>query len=317
MMNDFWIKQDSEYEKNHFEDNTITERERFYVNKTGIEIFQKTISCPVIDAQEAFEFGIKNLSGAISVLDIGGAEGRFTFNLLDKYKKAASGNTITKIQYVEPASLFQNYKNNLKSLVDEANIYNHQSPYESWSPTHTEKYDLIIASHSLYSAIDNNKANIQTLISKLNNNKSQNGKILIVMASREGRAYSFKKHALKILFGELKNDVDANLLKDSLNVSYTSKLVDNYIDLTDFINEYDNDNSDNIKEWISYFLRVDLKNLKGQNFARIVKLLKYYIQPLHELGISEISKFTTAASPNVLDKNNSKVLPHKTEIIIL
>lgn len=317
IMYEFWIKQDSAYEKNHFEDNIISEREPLYLDKNGIEMFQKSISCPKLDAIEAFEFCLYGkLSGEISVLDVGGAEGEFSANLLNKYK-AISGNSISKIQYVDPVDLFSVYKNKLSAIVDESKIFSSISAYEKWAPPHTEKYDLIIASHCLYSAIDNNKSNIDTLIKKLQNNKKTNGVILIILASREGRAYSFKKHALSIIFGEERYDIDSELFKEKSSGISKTKQVDNYIDLTDFIKAYDDGNSDNLIKWISYFLRVDTKNLTGQNLASVIKLLKYYIQPLHELSNKDIDKFISLDYPKPLDRNESLVLSHKTEIILL
>lgn len=319
IMHDFWIKQNINFEKNHFEENINNEREPYYTDKIGIETFQKTISCIKIDADEAFDFGIKNnLTGEISVLDIGGAEGKFSLNLLTNYKNAKSENSISKIQYIEPSNQYDSYKTNLKAIISETNIHNQQSSYENWSPTHTEKYNLVIASHSLYSAIDNKKSTAQNLVEKLKSNKADNGIIMILLASREGRTYSFKKNALSILYGEKNiDDVDINSFKQGLTESHTAKQVDNYIDLTDFINEYDSDQPENLRIWISYFLRVDKDSLKGQNFAHIVQLLKYYVQPLHELGYSDIKKFMAVNCPKPLDINNSKVLPHKTEIIII
>ena len=317
IMYKFWIKQDAAFEKNHFEDDIIKEREPFYTDKSGIEIFQKTISCSKIDAEAAFELSLSTkLNGRISVLDIGGGEGEFSFNLLNKYR-SARGNDISKIQYVDPVNFFNEYKQKLNGVISESNIFKEITSYEKWTPTHKEKYNLIIASHSLYSAIDNNKSSVDTLIKKMKSNKADKGVILIVMASSEGRAYSFKKDALKIIFGEERFDIDSNLFKERLTESYQSKQIDNYIDLTDFIEEYDEGKPENLKKWISYFLRVDTKSLTGQNLASVIALLKYYIQPLHELGDSDIRKFTAFGYPKPLDKNKSKVLPHKTEIILL
>ena len=317
IMYSFWVKQDSAFEKNHFEDNIIKEREPLYIDKAGIEMFQKTISCPKLDAEAAFDLSLSTkLKGPVSVLDIGGGEGQFSFNLLNSYK-SIPGNTITKIQYVDPVNFIAEYKSKLKTLIDESKIFEQTTNYEKWSPTHIEKYDLVIASHSLYSAIDNNKSNIELLIKKIKSNTANNGVILIVMASREGRAYSFKKYALKIIFGEDRYDVDSNLLKEHLTDSFTSKQVDNYIDLTDFIKEYDSGNPDNLKKWISYFLRVNIKSLSGQNLARVIKLLKYFVQPLHEFSNCDIDKFISANYPKPLDRNESKILSHKTEVILL
>lgn len=321
IMFDFWKKRDINKEKEHFESNLITERQPLYVDKEGLNIFQNTISCPLIDVNTIIEKKyLEKLEGAITVLDIGGAEGKFTSNLLKEYIATKPNNSVSKIQLVDPVDLKNEYTNNLSSILN-TTILNSITTIEDWEQQSAEQYDLVIASHSLYASIDNSKISFPALINKLKKYVSDNGILLIVLGSREGRAYSFKKEALEYIFGEGNPDAESNSFINRLtenNIKFQRVQTDNYIDLTILMKQHEEGHSTALINWLSYFLRVDKKNLIPANtFTQIVELLEYYMQPLYELPNFEIDNFTKLNYPNTMDKNNSLLLLHKTDIIII
>jgi hypothetical protein len=322
IMNDFWIKQNNEFEKNHFVNNIQSVRQDLYEDNKGIKLFQDTISCPVIDAKAAYKLIENDLKGTIKILDIGGAEGRFTKELLSCYLKI-TGNLIKNITCVDPILQEEEYKNNLKNIVKNVDDFIFvNSRIQNLTLTSPQQYDLVIVSHSLYSAIDNSESQSNTLSNLLvtlnTYKKEKTSKIIIILASIEGRAYSFKKHSLDLLFGKIPTDANANQLKiHSHNLpDCKSLLVDNLIDLTALMKEYDLDNPVRLKQWLSYFLRVNLSLVDNQTFERIVKLLKFYIQPFHELAECEINDYVNTNSLPY-DRNHTLVLTHKSEIFVL
>lgn len=318
IMFDFWnkSKKKTEYEAKHFVQDLTSERKPLYIEKYALEIFQSSISCPKFDVEAAFSNDkLSTLNKNITVLDIGGAEGEFTKYLLEKYTSQTL-KKIDKIQVVDPVDFIQNYRERMKGMIEVTKIFYSQEPYESWAPTASESYDLVIASHSLYAAIDNKNSSVENLIKKLKSNKAPNGKIIVVLASREGRAYTFKKKALSIILGVEKEDIDANVFKQELSDAYASQKTDNIIDLTSLLQEFEEGKQENLVLWLSYFLRIDKKNLTGHNLNRIVKLLRFFSQPLYELNEEKIITYIATAYPKPLDRNTSIVLSHKTEIII-
>ncbi|MEH6764594.1 MAG: hypothetical protein V7655_08835 [Aequorivita antarctica] len=320
IMFDFWNKRNNQLKQEHFENNLSQVREDQYIDKENLKVFQETISCPLIDVNAIFNNKyFEDIQGEISVLDIGGAEGKFTANLLKTYKSKENGNFVSKIQLIDPVDLKEEYIKNLSSIVDSSNIKNSKITFEKWNQPSPEKYNLVIASHSLYAAIDNKAMSIDDLITKLKRYvKDKNSLVLIILASREGRAYSFKKHALKLIFDEDCYDVDSNkLIQNLFKYDFKNVQTDNYIDLSEYLKEYEDDKKENLIKWLSYFLRVDENNFKAQKLTQIVELLKYYVQPLYELSNYEIENFTKLNFPKPMDKNNSMLLLHKTDIIVL
>lgn len=318
IMSEYWDKKNLEIEKQHFELEETNQREDFYFDKNGISTFQKTISCPYIDTFEIINnYGkLVRLTENYKVLDIGGADGIFTSLLLNEIKKKYQKKP-SKIQIIDPADFTSEYKQQVSSIINSSNVFFTVDKFESWDRKFQEKYNLIIASHSFYSAIDNKTSTIEELLSKLKSLLEPNGIIIIILSSKESRAYNFKRNALSIVFGEDLNDLNGTVLKQKL-ADYTTIKVDNYINLTDIVNEYNSGNSENLVAWLCYFLRADIKKLKTDSSDRIIRVLKNFIQQPYELPECMWDNFIQKdKNPILLDKNNSKILTHKTEITFI
>ncbi|MBI2472089.1 MAG: hypothetical protein HYV59_12750 [Planctomycetes bacterium] len=309
VMHDYWKKPNKKIEEEHFATNLPKFRSDSYFNNKGIEIFQFTISCPKFDADGAVLL-LKDwhTTGSISILDIGGGDGLFTANLLEGLLKQKQGTRIEKIHLIDPVDFSARYKTNLNKIIHidpNKTIYTN-SNYEDYDAKAHELFDLIIASHSLYSIIDNKKLNVEKLIKKVNSSKKECGKALIILASKEGRAYTFKEEALTLLFGENLKDTNSKDFNEEINGNY----------LTKYLNEYYTGNSENLKTWLSYFLRFNIDDLDNSNLLQIINLLITFVQPLYELSNDQIKHFIHDQHYHALDINNSLILTHKTEVIV-
>ncbi len=313
-----WLTSKNEIENKHLKNNFNSNRTTLYINKLAILAFQNTISCPKLDALECCKEINDNIPENFRVLDIGGGEGNFTFELLSNLKNNHKKNA-KYICHIDPAPLKNEYEQLLKNNLNrKISINFSELKFENWEGTGESEFDLIIASHSLYGVFDNNRIEVPKLIKKLISfSKNKDSQIIVILSSKESRAYRFKEECLELIFGNKAIDFDARkFYEGSVELNFSKKTktrIDNFIDLSDYINDYDNNNFGKLKLWLSYFLRVDFSKENDYFFHTLVEILKKYIQPIYELSEFQITKFKKIKSSF---HGNSKVLTHKSEIFI-
>lgn len=284
--------------------------ETTYQHKDSIAVFQSTILSPEINAEESYK-KLKDYTKGIElkVLDIGGGEGLFTKSLLDKVNQHSSVNSV---KLVDPVDFSEEYKINVSKVCPEANLVIANQSFQHWisSRKRDEKYNLILASHSLYEMVDNGYE-FKMMIDKLKQVKSVNSKLLVILASNEGRAYRFKNRCLTTITSKNNQQLTSEKFIDQNDYTFInpSNQIDNYFDLTALLN----DNSQyNLKLWLSYFLRIDINLITPIRFQILKRILEEFVQPLYELEESTQSKLK---SKNRCLIEDSLILTHKSDII--
>ena len=278
-----------------------------YRDKSILGDFQDTLTCQDNDAYVVNSLLLYSPLKTISILDIGGGEGKLTSNILKTLSEKR--NQISELVMVDPVDWKREYIENVKDVIPELSVKVIQKPFEAFDEKVT--YDLVIASHSLYACFDlNNREKKNEIIGKMLSYRADGGIAIIVLASIYSRAYNFKNSALNYIYGKEIKDLTAEEFKQYICEPVVEIRQDDLFDLGDYLELYDQGYPDKITNWLSYFLRVDIKSLNDQHIGKIVKILKWHVVKLPSLSESEVTHYIELAGITKM----SQVLPHKVII---
>lgn len=276
------------------------QRESQYLNKDNLDVFQESFTdATVEDIKTSYHIKSTNFiktHNNISVLDIGGHNGIFTAKLLKHLY-----NTIGSIEMVDPI-IHLDYQSNLKSLCNNVSINN--CLFEEYTPVTEKKFDLIIASHSLYYFLDT-RNNKEFILKKIKQFLSPNGVAIIILGSKNSPAYSLKSSIIEFILNEKNLDSTAEslieLIQLDTELKYTAIDIDNFINMTEILKE-----NEKLCNWISYFTRTP-KIVNEYDLLQIKKMIYYYsIEGKH---MPDLCK------PQM--NNENIFLIHKTKAILL
>lgn len=314
----FWSNDNREIRQEHFNYNIQNDREEYYSNEETLGVFQETLSCPLIEAVEVAN-QITLEEREISILDIGGYDGVFTFNLVANLTK--KGFTFKDLSVIDPIDKKMQYANRLQKVVLPDNINFYNEDFENWSLKYPKEFNLVIASHSLYSIIDNNSITIDQILRKLSGLlKRGDGEIIIILANKSSRAYSYKEYVFNTVYDKKMTDINAmdfykkiEQCANQLKLVSSEQIVDCFIDVSSILEE-NAEGKEKLKKWLSYFVRIDNVN-DEQYFVLKRSLLNCYSQHFYELPEYLITYFK-----EIVDKEidfEKRILLHKTSIIRL
>jgi len=306
---------DAEVGRDHSVDHgqVYAARRRYYVEKVWTSTFQKTLSCPLVDARavvEMIEWG--RIPERVAVLDIGGGDGHFTSEVVRAVTVGEKKN-VDGILVVEPADWRAEY---VESVGLPANVIKFcDRPFPEAEIR--DQYDLVLASHSLYAALDKpaerglDNATLDRIMSYMEGE----GCAVIIMASRNCAAYEFKVEAVTRLFGAGIQDVVAEDIRSGLRkyCGLSERYVDNLIDLTGLLREWDQGSAKGIQEWLSYFLRFDFTTRGDRDVAELISQVRRFARPLRTLSEDMVGRFVNEYVELGLTRD-SIVLPHKSLI---
>jgi len=261
-----WLPECNDIDNSHFSTRIKMEKEEIYTDNILLKTFQEHF-IPYSRESEFIGQFLKNnnsytiTTNNIKMLDIGGYNGEFTAQLLNQLKLQVSS-----IEVVDPINKENLYKLNLHSQCVNINFLTHGfEKYSSYS-----LFDFILASHSLYSCIDNqmydnNEKLIIQLLSFLNNT----GLIIVILGNSKGKAYSLKKELYRLVLNEETRDTNScefeeELKKRKTELDYKKITIDNYIEIDKILK-----NEQTLKEWVSYFARVPI--IKDKHIVEGVK----------------------------------------------
>lgn len=289
-------------------------RERCYVDLRGLRTFQETLACREIEgstlgAALGNRFGGRDLK----VLDIGGGDGVFTRALLEKLQAR-----VIELRMLDPANWEDQYRKSLSSVIAEGRIVVTRNKFEELQLG--ERYDLVIAAHSLYAPCDVANGDVakieRDVIRRLLATRAENGVLAIWLASGRGRSYAFKRMALQRLIGPEANDITAETFHSvvaSLKLSIAT--VDSVIDMTRAFEEMRRGKPEKLDAWLSYFLRVDMDAVPEIERAEVREALHAACVRIDELGEREIEQVLAHRGLDLT--RQSVVLPHKTSMFLM
>jgi hypothetical protein len=245
------------------------------------------------------------------VLDIGGCDGDFTSKFISSLKER--GHNIAEIAVLEPGKWKTEYLKAVSGLADVVEY--DDNGFETYAPA-TERFDIVIASHSLYAVFDNyqtteeeRRQSVQKLVSLT----KEGGYVFVILAAPRARSYYFKAEALKELFGYEPPDttaatVDAVLIERG----FTRVYIDNVMQMTKLLQDYKSNSPDGLMRWLSYFLRIDFSTIAPSDFNLVCGKLCNYVVKCESLSEQLRDELIKLDHPRLTDR--SEVLSHKSAL---
>jgi phospholipid N-methyltransferase len=230
-----------------------------YVQSDTLACFQSSLSCIYETSAFLGATVCKAFQGEQwSMIDVGGAEGKFTKELLAKCTTRPRN-----LLVIEPSlSNVDSYKTLMTQHYPDIALRVEREFIEN-ALDNLPKADLILASHSLYSILDHDRSLAIKVINKLVERMNPKGFMILSMASEHSNAYVVKRRVLEFLsrpevssFGE---DI-LGLLPKGLGRKVVT--ADSFMNVTPILKS-----DDLLIKWLAYFCRVpehDLKPSLGQ-----------------------------------------------------
>lgn len=277
-----------------------TEESEYYRADT-LDQFQRTLTC-------SYETG-RFLGGVVNrafktrwtMIDVGGAEGIFTREVLAQCKTLPS-----TIWLVEPAQEnIQSYLSMMGQTYPSIQVITHTNFIENVIAELPE-VDMVLASHSLYSVLDRGKGAAAGLVLDLIQ-KAPRGFCYLSMASRTSPSYEVKRRVLNFLsmqdrssFGE---DLRELIPKD---YKHTQVYRDSLIDVTDILQS-----DEHLLPWIAYFCRIPPDRIRP-HLRYCQKVIRDTALEFGKLPAAQSHRYSSASLSAKLGlRTNSKVLIHK------
>lgn len=307
VMWDSWDKNDCELSpKTHWPEH----RKMQFRSLDDLRFFQSTLTCPKVDSTVVGErcCRIWKPGSQISVIDIGGGDGCFTANLLHSLNNCSL--KVRDLLMVDPVDWRIDYNASLGAGHGIHVDYKRMSLFEA--PT-DRQYDLVLASHSLYADLDGSgsSTHVEEALKRLERWRKPNGALVIVLSSRRSTALRFKERAFRILFGDSVPEIAAeDLISPLAGKGGEPEYVDDLIDLTSALTDWDNGNQVAIGRWLNYFLRFPIS--ENPTILRcLVEELKPWVQPFESLPQTEQDRYGRLGFDFA---RVARVLPHKVAI---
>lgn len=299
----FWSNNNYLINPSFFENiNIYHDRYREYFDQKNLEIFQTSFLNAsrehIVLSNAVKNNGLLNNDIKLNLLDIGGHNGLFTTKLISNIDIS-----LKKITMIDPIKNIE-YQSNLEAFCSQIEI--HQQKIEDFLSNHPSKYELVLASHSLYSYLDQDEKNFSALANTLIDSLSDNGLLIIILGSKESPAYNLKNDIIELLLNEKKNDTDLEKYQTHFSgrndIHSKTYMIDNYIDIDQLIL-----NDDILSGWVAYFTRTPI--IKDKILLDQVKKLfhLYSSKSFHYPKCSEIFDLT----------GSTKYMLHKTKALLV
>jgi len=294
-----------------------SEREGWYVDPRGLRSFQETLGCRAVEgATLAGALGDRFHDQEVKILDVGGGDGVLTRAFITQL--AMSGAEVVELRMLDPVKWEEMYRSELSPAVANGRIVVTRSDFGEASLQ--ERYDVVLAAHSLYAACDRALGDVQRMerevVRRLLTLRAEGGVVAIWLASGRGTSYAFKREALGRLVGRSWDDTTAETFHAVVvNLQVSVRTVDSVIDMTALMDEMKHGKPERLDAWLSYFLRVDMDAVPEIEKEDVRELLRAACRRVDELGETEIAE---VLGQGCLDlTRQSVVLPHKTSLFLL
>lgn len=187
------------------------------------------------------------------MIDVGGAEGIFTREMLSQCKVLPA-----TIWLVEPSEQSASSYQNLISQSYPSIQIESQVEFIENVITNMPEVDLVVASHSLYSVLDRDEEHENAANLILNLAQKARGFCYISMASKDSPAYDIKRRILALL---KLNDVSSfgEDMKELIPRGYNRYQMykESLINVTDILKS-----DEELLAWLGYFCRIDPGRLR-------------------------------------------------------
>ena len=253
-------------------------RDPAYAEKESLEAFQHSLCCAELEAPGCAELIVGRLRVAerrLALLDIGGGDGYFTTLLVQQV--AALGYDVASIDVVDPVNWDREYRTMVGGVTD-AEIQFTQRYYEE--ATLPRKYDVIVASHSLYSMCERPagepRQTARAVVQRTLQSLAPGGVFYASLASSLGESHRFKAAVCSATFG-YPGDVTAETLAEAIAAIGPlgdQRFVSSLIVMEPLLRGWESGDETPIRRWLSYFLRLGSLHLSSGDLGHVVDLLE-------------------------------------------
>jgi SAM-dependent methyltransferase len=246
----------------------------------------------------------------VSMLDIGAGDGEFTRNFLKLL--SASGVGVKRVVAVDPLDYATDYKTRVGECVRGGDVDCLTRRLEE--ARITEKFGLVLASHSLYGVCDNQggdpKVVVDDVLRSIGSHTERDGLVVAILACGHARSYHFKRAATELLYGEPVEDLVAERLEmvPGFNMVRHAE-VDSVMVMDEVWRQYEEGRMEGLREWLSYFLRSPVG--KGAALSQLAELLSCYLQTVGSLplGLRDACLRLQLSAATL-------VLPHRSRVFV-
>jgi hypothetical protein len=237
-----------------------------YSEAQSLRQFQSRFSGVQLDGRRIAEVVVRHCrqigqADEIRILDIGGANGELTANFLNALRETSQTSRLT-VHCIEASGFRQEYRSRVSSFASEVRVIEGVFPAASLNLTRNS-YDIILASHSLYSVLDDTTRSEREIPSHLRRLLKPSGLAIVILSSNRSRYFHLRVRLRARLFPAemLAQDSCAESLALLLEhvgpsrlVRYdTSRVIDNVIDLGGL--DIEGSGEVELRAWLSYVLR--------------------------------------------------------------
>lgn len=281
-----------------------TEESPYYSADT-LDQFQRTLTCSYETGRYLGRVVSKTFKTGWTMVDVGGAEGVFTREVLSQCKTPPS-----TIWLVEPAEEnVQSYLSMIEQTFPGVQVRTHTNFIENVVADLPE-VDLVLASHSLYSVMDRDRMATAGLVHDLIR-KATRGFCYLSMASKTSQSYEVKRRVLSFLNVKDRSSFGEDL-RELVPKGYRCTQVyrDSLIEVTDVL-KFD----ERLLPWVAYFCRVPPARIRPHlSYCR-----KVILDTALEFGKLPAAQARRYASADLVSKlglrPDSMVLLHKELLI--
>jgi hypothetical protein len=281
-----------------------------------ISAFQKSLSCPELDAQKSAHVLDKWLERKTleeyTVLDIGGGDGLYTKCVLQGLQSLAS--KITKITMVDPAPWEEVYESNLATIFGKEKVEIIREGFADFNIRTDETFNIILASHSLYFLGDREGWESEA-VRRITNRIAPGGIMIVLLSSEMSRANEFKRDVLmeyQLNTTGTESRAAEEFQRAMVGSISSATAIDNVIDLHKPLAAYDSDGHEAFANWLSYFLRLQLTSSEVQDLRVLIEAYTLQAGMLCESLMDKLKKLRH------LDvREDHLVLPHKVKLFSL
>jgi trans-aconitate methyltransferase len=271
------------------------------------EAFQATLSSP----DETAPFVSTKIARRINrkqpwtMVDIGCGDGSFTAKLLSELPTLP-----TNIVGLDPAQeMLDEFKETLMSKFPKVQLSLRRGRVEddvAW----LENSDLLLASHSLYSILDRNRAEAQAVVRTLLGKAKL---AVFVLASKRSRAYAVKRAVYERFALTDKSSFGSDLVEVLGEVHAETFVRDSLMDVSELLKD-----DALLLKWYSYFCRLEIETLEPE-LSFLKSVLQHCSMPLNCLPEGEISGVGKPRRWRAIRsaKDDIRVLMHKEDIVIV
>jgi len=327
--------------------NQRSKRQRAYTHEESLRIFQDTTTCGSAEAKWAAQQILASQADinrsddspspddtGLSILDIGGAEGRTTAQFISHL--CGHGLEVNSLMLVDPVLQLDQYQHNVRDVCPELRIDSSKAKltqFISSASSPALRYDIVLAFHSLYNELDgyevDNRVDLLTQLVK--STCRPFGHLVISLASQNGSSYKFKQRALERLWTSSgPQDSVAEFSRDLPRIGdWSSTIIDSVFDLSDMVCAENRSRCSSGRRfplveksalnWLLYFLRLPQEFVETQP-AVDVKSKRDEVLDLfasHLLVSQELPACILESLGPSFRIEPKVVLPHKSKVFVV